>query len=85
MPNKNVFFKNYTIDINLFVTALNLVMVITIVMYILCKHMKLKLLGTSLALQQLKEVNVVTKQEYVTSVQDIECTCKMQWYTNYPF
>ena len=42
--------------------------------------MKLKSLVTSLVLQQIKEVGVVAKQEYVTLVQDIECTCKIQWY-----
>ena len=52
-------------------------MVTTEVMYILCKHMKLKTLVTSLALQQIKEVGVVAKQEGVTLVQDIECTCKI--------
>ena len=40
--------------------------------------MKLKTLVTSLALQQIKEVGVVTTQE---TLQYIECTCKIQWYT----
>ena len=44
--------------------------------------MKLKSLVASLALQQIKEVGAVAKQEYVTLVQDIECTCKIQCYTN---
>ena len=48
----------------------------TLVMYILCKQMKLKMLMTSLALQQIKEVHAVTRQEYITS----DHTCKMQWY-----
>ena len=81
MPNKNFFFKSYATDIFLFVTAIISLMVTTIVMYILCKHMKLKSLITSLASQQIKEISMVTKQEYVTSAQDIECTCKIQWYT----
>ena len=50
-------------------------------MYILCKHIKLKSLVSSLALQQKKEVGVVAKQESVTLAQDIECTSKIQWYT----
>ena len=33
------------------------------------------------ALQQIKEVGMVAKQEYVSIAQDIECTCKIQWYT----
>ena len=36
--------------------------------------MNLKTLVTSLALQQIKEVVVVTKQEGITLVKDIECT-----------
>ena len=50
-------------------------------MHILCKHMKLKSLVTSLASQQIKGVGAVVKQEHVSIVQDIECTCKIQWYT----
>ena len=50
-----------------------------IVMYILCKHTKLKTLVASLALQQKKEVGAVTKPEDITLY--IECTCKIQWYT----
>ena len=81
LPNKNFFFNNYIIDIFLFVTAIISIFVTTLVMYILCKHMKLKSLVTSLALQQIKEVGVVAKQESVTLALNIECTCKIQWYT----
>ena len=48
-------------------------------MYILRKHMKLRTLVTSLALQQIKEVGAVTRQEDI--LLNIECTCKIQWYT----
>ena len=65
LPNKNVFFNNYIVGIFLFATAI-LIMVTSIVMYILCNHMKIKSLVTSLALQQIKEVGVVAKQESVT-------------------
>ena len=54
-----------------------MLVVTTIVMYILCKHMKLKTLVTSLALQQIKDLDMVAKQEHVFRVQDIECTCKI--------
>ena len=81
LPNKNFFLNNYIVDIFLFVTAIILLMVTTVVMYILCKHMKLKTLVISLALQQIKEVGGVVRQESVTLAQDIECTCKIQWYT----
>ena len=43
--------------------------------------MKLKSLVTSLTLQQMKEVGMVAKQEHVSTVKNIECTCKIQWYT----
>ena len=75
LPNKNSF-NNYTIDIFLFVAEIISLLVTTIVMYILCKHMKLKTLVTRLALQQIKEVGAVPRQEDVMS--NIECTCKIQ-------
>ena len=49
--NKNSFFDNYTIDIFLFVTAIVSLVFTLMVMYIVCKHAKLKSLVTSLALQ----------------------------------
>ena len=61
----------------LFVTDIISLLVTAIVMYKLCKHMKLKSPATSLALQQIKQVGAEAKQEYVTLVQDIECNCKI--------
>ena len=66
MPNKIFFFNNYAIDIFLFVAAVISILVTTVVMFILCKHMKLKTLVTSLALQQIKEAGAGTKQEGIT-------------------
>ena len=60
----------------LFVTAVISVLVMTFAIYLLCKHKKLRMLVTSLALQQIKEVGKVTKQEDVTTA----CTCKIQFY-----
>ena len=56
-------------------------MVTTRVMYITCKHRKIKSLETSLGLQQIKEVGVVAKQEHDCIMHNIECTCKIQWCT----
>ena len=56
-------------------------MVTTLVMYMLCKHMKLKTLVTCLALQQIKEVGAVANQDYISSAEEMECTSKIQWYT----
>ena len=66
LPNKHFFFKSYTGDIFLFVAAIILLVITTIGMYVLCKHIKLNSLVTSLALQQIKEVGAVAKQEHVT-------------------
>ena len=41
--------------------------------------MKLKMLISSLALQQIKEVGAVTRQEGI--LPNIECTCKIEWCT----
>ena len=41
--------------------------------------MKLKTLVNSLALKLIKEVGAVTGQKDI--LLDIECTCKIQWYT----
>ena len=81
LPNKNFFFNNYTINFFLLVTAIISLLVTTIFMYILCKHIKLKTLVTNLTLHQIKEVGMVAKQEYINLVSNIECTCKTQWYT----
>ena len=77
LANKKFFFNNYTVDIFPIITAVISLVVTTMVMYILCKHMKLKSLVTSLALQQIEEVGTVAKQEHVSIAQDIECTCKI--------
>ena len=79
LPNKNFFFNNFTTNVFLFVAVIILILVTTLVMYILCKHIKLKTLVTNLALQQINEVGAVTRQEDI--LPNIECTCKIQWYT----
>ena len=63
LPNKNFFLNSFTIDVFLFVTMIFSLLVSTLVMYILSKHIKLKMLVTSLALQQIKEVGAVPRQE----------------------
>ena len=47
--------------------------IVVMVMYILCRHAK-KSSVTSIALQQLRGEDAV-------STNDIECTCKTQWYS----
>ena len=53
-------------------------MVTTIVIHIVCRHTKLKSLVTSLALQQIRGADVVSKQEHISVMHIIECTCTMQ-------
>ena len=45
LAKKHSYFSNYTIDIFLFVTAIILVVVTSIFLYIIHKHAKLKALG----------------------------------------
>ena len=76
LPNKNFLSNKCIMDVFLFVTAVISVLVTTLAIYLLCKHMKLRMLVPSLALQQIKEVGTVTEWEDVTTV----CTCKIHFY-----
>ena len=75
LPNKNFFSNNFIIDIFLFITAIISILVTILAIYLLCKHKKLRMLVTSLALQQIKEAGAVTRQEEVTAA----CTGKNQF------
>ena len=75
LPNKNFFSKNLIVDVFLFVTA---IISLLVTIYLLCKHKKLRMLVTSLALQQIKEVGQVTTQGDVTTAH----TCKIQFNMN---
>ena len=76
LPNKNFFSNNFIIDVFLFVTAIILLLVTILAIYLLCKHKELRMLVTSLALQQIKDIGAVTRQEDVTTA----CTCTIQLY-----
>ena len=78
MAKKNFFFHNHTIEIFLFVAAIILSLVTIEVLFIICKHTKLKSLVSSLALQQIRIVDMVTKQEHFSTLDDIAYTCKIQ-------
>ena len=54
--NKNFFTNNFIADLFVFIIAIKLVITTIIIIYALCKHNKLRVLVTSLALQQVKEV-----------------------------
>ena len=76
LPNKNFFSNNFIVDVFLFVTAIILLLVTALAIYLLCKHKKLRTLVTSLALQQIKEAGALTTQEHVT----ITCSLHRQFY-----
>ena len=50
LPTKGFFSSNFILDVFLFVVAIILVLVTLLAIYLLCKHMKLRTLVTSLAL-----------------------------------
>ena len=54
--NKNFFTNNFIVDIFVFVIAIISVITTIIIIYAFCKHNKLRVLVTSLALQQVKKV-----------------------------
>ena len=58
--NKNFFSDNYIVDIFMFISAIILLLVTTLTVYLLCKHKKLCTLIASLVLHQVKEVGMVT-------------------------
>ena len=73
--NKNFFTNNFIIDTFVFVIAIILVITSMIILYTLCKHIKLRALVASLALQQVKEV----KKEKVRD-ENYKCECISQFY-----
>ena len=63
-------------DVFVFIIAIIFVITTMIIVYILCKHNKLKTLVASLALQQVKEVSTsATKQDNNNA-----CNCAPQFY-----
>ena len=54
-PNKNVFTNNFIIDIFVFTIAIIMTINTLMILYMPCKHNKLRTLVASLALQQVKE------------------------------
>ena len=75
-PNKNFFTNNFIMDVFVLIIATILVITTMIILYILCKHNKLRTLVVSLALQQVKEVSAsATKQDNNNA-----CNCTSQFY-----
>ena len=71
LANKNFFSNNFIVDVFLFATAIILLLVTTLAIYLLCKHKKLRMPVTSLALQQVRGIGAVITQEDVTTLQHV--------------
>ena len=65
----------------MFIAAIISMVVAIVVVFLICKHTKLKTLVTSLALQQIKGINAVGQNEHVHNENMTECKCNIQWYT----
>ena len=72
--NKHFFSNNYIVDVFLFITAVIFLLATALAIHLLCKHKKLRTLGASLALQQVKEVGAVATQK------EINTECKILTY-----
>ena len=68
----NFFSNNFIVDVFLFVTAIILLLVTTLVIYLLCKHKKLRTPATSLTLQQMREVGAVATQHVLAKFSFIQ-------------
>ena len=75
-PNKHFFTNNFIVDTFIFTVAIILAMTTLTILYLLCKHIKLRALVAHLALQQVKEASkTVTKQDTNNA-----CDCTSQFY-----
>ena len=75
-PNKNFFTNNLIVDIFVFSTVIILALATIIILYLLCKHNKLRTLGASLALQQVKEIGTSATKHDTNNA----CNCTQQFY-----
>ena len=71
--NKN-FFNSHVVKIFKFVVAIILIIATVVIIYAICKHNKLRALVTSLALQQVKEVNMEDTENI-----NYKCKCTDQF------
>ena len=72
--NKN-FFNSQIVKIFKFEVAIISIIATVVTIYAICKHNKLRVLVTSLALQQVKEVKVEGTEDV-----DYKCQCRAQFY-----
>ena len=60
--NKNFFSDNHIVDIFVFISAIISLLTMTLTVYLLHKHKKIRMLMPSLVLHQIKEVGTVHKK-----------------------
>ena len=60
--NKNFFSNNHILDIFVFVSSIMSLMSTTFIIYLICKHKKIRTLVGSLALHQIKEVSANSRE-----------------------
>ena len=75
-PNKIFFTNNLIVDIFVFTAAIILAIATLIILYLLCKHNKLRTLVASLVLQQVKEVGTSAMKQDTNNA----CNCTPQFY-----
>ena len=75
-PNKNFFTNNVIGDIFVFTTTIILAIATIIILYLLCKHYKLRTLVASFVLQQVKEVGASAMKHDTSNV----CNFIAQFY-----
>ena len=74
--NKN-FFNSKIVKIFKFLVAIISIIATVVTIYAICKHNKLRVLVTSLALQQVKEVKKSKHSRYMENV-DYNCKCTVK-------
>ena len=79
-PNKKFFSNNLIVDIFIFTVAITSAVTTLIILYLLCKHNKLRAPVANLALQQVKEVSAMAMKQDTNNA----CTCVMLcwWYNS---
>ena len=69
------FLDSYEACTFLFINAIYSILLTFVVVFIACTQTKLKTSVSSLALQQIKRINAVSKHEHIYDKRVIECTC----------
>ena len=60
--SKNFFSNNYIMDIFVFISSIISLISTTLIIYLLCKHKKIRMLIASLVLHQVKEVGATSRE-----------------------